>query len=434
MKAWIGNQAVSRRTVFGRILAFFLSLILLVGTPMVAWADVPESFRIPPWPGHEAGASPVVQTSDQSALRLLVDTDLGVDDAAALIWLLSQHRYPLELLGVVTVAGNTTVENATNNVLLLLSLLERNDIPVVMGAHKPSNVLLSSTGKLIHGPDGLWFLGAQNPQEVDAVDRKAARFYCDMARTEPGAVVLALGPLTNLAQALRRCPADMANLGRLVVLGGAKFGGNTTPVSEYNFWQDPAAAAEVLQSGLPITLVPMDAFGQFSLSMADVASLQQDGVPAIQFLAPALQAYLGVQLQSGSAAVVPDPVAAMVALDPSLATLHSALVKVLDRPEVARGQSLIALSFAERITLIADDRELSQIADQVFSDPGFDYLAAVGAILQREPDNALVAMDVDAAALYQMFMDDLSQSVSASGAAEHEPSPIQLFLPSVQSR
>ncbi len=126
MKGWIGNQVVSRRTVSGRILPFFFSLMLLAGTPVVAWADVPESFRISPWPqqrpGQQADVSPALQAADQSVPRLLVDTDSGVDDAAALIWLLSQHRYPVEFLGVVTVAGNTTVENATNNVLLLLSL------------------------------------------------------------------------------------------------------------------------------------------------------------------------------------------------------------------------------------------------------------------------------------------------------------------------
>ena len=177
--------------------------------------------------------------SAPAPIKLVVDTDPGVDDAVALNWLLTQRSQPLQMLGVVTVAGNTTVENATNNALLILHKLGRQDVPVVMGASSPHGGQLTKTSYFIHGPDGLWFLGWQNPQDLSKVANNAGRFYCDTLSANLGAYILALGPLTNLAQAVQKCPQTMATAGKLLILGGAKYGGNQTPVAEFNFWQDP---------------------------------------------------------------------------------------------------------------------------------------------------------------------------------------------------
>ena len=206
---------------------------------------------------HAAGGAGDIAAAkaQQPAAKLLIDTDPGVDDAVALSWLFTQRSSRSEFLGVVTVAGNTTVQNATNNAVLVLKQLGRQDVPVVMGAAAPLVQPLTKTSWFVHGPDGLWFLGWQNPQDLSGVRTGAPSFYCETVAANPGVRVLALGPLTNIAQAVQQCPDTMKTIGQLVILGGAKFGGNKTVVAEFNFWQDPEAASAVLSAGLPITLV-----------------------------------------------------------------------------------------------------------------------------------------------------------------------------------
>lgn len=123
--------------------------------------------------------------------------------------------------------------------LNLLQALNRLDIPVAIGSQTPLVRAPGSTGKLRHGPNGLWFLGA--PNDLGALLQDAVPgFYCAHENWE-GATLIAWGPLTNVARAAEMCPETMRTLGGIVALGGAKFGGNITPVAEYNAWQDPEA-------------------------------------------------------------------------------------------------------------------------------------------------------------------------------------------------
>ena len=115
-------------------------------------------------------------------VALIVDADTGVDDAAALAYLLSSSK--ANILGITTVAGNTDVANATNNVLLLLDTAQRTDIPVVMGAAAPLNVPASHQGMFIHGPDGLWGLGYQYPHDLSGLPTDAAAFLCSQAQAD----------------------------------------------------------------------------------------------------------------------------------------------------------------------------------------------------------------------------------------------------------
>ena len=199
-------------------------------------------------PADNLGADLQAAKAQPQTLRLLVDTDPGVDGSVALTWLVSQREQPLQILGVVSVAGNTTVANATNNALLVLKQLGHQDVPVVMGAASPLVQPLTKTSYFVHGPDGLWFLGWQNPQDLSSVRSDAPAFYCATIAANPGLRLLALGPLTNIALAVQQCPDTMKTVGELVILGGAKFGGNKTVVAEFNFWQDPEAANIVLDA------------------------------------------------------------------------------------------------------------------------------------------------------------------------------------------
>ena len=393
------------------VLAIFIGLFFAAGPTVVFGQDADNEPTAPaarvylPFlstGGLNAGAPPAADEGEEerrhgAPLRLIVDTDPGVDDAVALTWLLSQNRVPVQLLGVVTVAGNTNILAATNNVLNVLARLPAPNVPVVMGAAAPISQTLSKTGWFIHGPDGLWGLGFANPQNPAGVLLDATGFYCNDVADElfAGATVLALGPLTNIAHAVIACPDRMRTLGSVVVLGGAKFGGNKTPVAEFNFWQDPEAVAIVLAAGLPIRQVPLDAFAQATLQLKDVDKLNNSRNPAARFLAPALQQYVAVQIENTGIATIPDAVAAIYALDPTIGAVQPALVKLVLAEGPTRGQSVVGLSIAERVAMIATDAELSALAERAFyllaTVPNFDFRlylqSELGAILVRESDN-----------------------------------------------
>ena len=342
-------------------------------------------------------------------IALAVDIDPGVDDAAALVWLLDQTLYRVDLLGICTFAGNTSLVNATNNTLTILDAVAPDQrIPVVMGAEKPLASELSSVTKLIHGPDGLWF--AQRPHNLDPLPKDAPAFYARLAQSRPGFTLVALGPLTNIAQTVQRFPQAAQGIGRIVWLGGAKCGGNHTPVSEFNAWQDPEAAQIVLQSGIPITIVPLDTFTSFAITAKDVRALERGSVGG-RFLVQPLTGLLGAfeRLAGVASANLPDVVTMIVALDPSLAQAQPALVKIITDQSLARGQTIVALNFLERLTLIASDAELSALVDRFFADPSFDLLAAFGAILAREPDNVSWVHTLDAATVRKHFLKVLAK-------------------------
>lgn len=354
--------------------------------------------------------TPATTPNGTRPLDLVINTDAGVDDAAALAWLLSQKDYPVNILGIGTVAGDTTVDNATNNVLTVLDTLGQQNIPVAVGAAAPLSEPLSRTGSLLHGPDGFWGTGAEHPHDLSSLSHDVPSFYRDLAQTHPGATLLSLGPVTNLARTLEQYPDAMRSFKQIIILGGAKNGGNITPNAEFNIWQDPEAANELLSAGLPITIVPLDAFNKFTLTSSNLQTLQTQGSQAAKLIAGPLKNYAVAQTSLGGAtdASIPDVAAAIYAVDSSLGTTQSALVKVVTQPGLARGETDIGLTLIERVSLIASDAELSQLADQVLSDPTFDLSTALGDILAREPDNATLVTDIEQARMRELFLSALA--------------------------
>ena len=354
---------------------------------------------------------PLSVTDTAKPIKVIVDTDAGVDDSAAIAWLLSQKQHPIDLLGITTVAGNTSVENVARNVLTILDKVGRQDIPVLLGAAQPLQQPLSISGAFVHGPDGLWLAsGTTPPPDVTALATDVAAFYKQHAA--PDVILLALGPLTNLALALAVCPDEIAKFKQIIFLGGAINGGNRTPVAEYNVWYDPEAAATVLSAGLPITMVPLETFRTFTLSDGDIDQLATEGTAVSQFLAAPLRQYGAGQNKSNDASetAVADVVAAIYMMDQSIGQTQPALVEIVAGIDetgphrLLRGQTIIGLEFAERITMIADDLEIRRLAEQGFSDPDFNLQAALGAILGRKPDNSNVVTEIDTAVMHQRFM------------------------------
>lgn len=190
--------------------------------------------------------------------RIIIDTDPGQDDAVAILLALASPD-EIALLGITAVAGNVPLPLTAANARKVCALAGRTDVPVHAGCDAPMARALV-TAEHVHGKTGLDGADLPDPamplQPLHAVD-----FLIDTLRREPAGTVtlVAIGPLTNIATALRRAPDIAARIARIVLMGGAYFEvGNITPAAEFNIFVDPEAAAIVFGAGIDLVVVPLD--------------------------------------------------------------------------------------------------------------------------------------------------------------------------------
>ncbi len=277
-----------------------------------------------------------------SPIPMVVDTDVGTDDAVALVLALRDPR--VEVVAVTAVAGNTSLPNVVQNALYTVEIAG-SQVPVHPGSPRPLLRELATAAE-IHGGDGLGDiglpLGGRTPSAEPAVEA-----LLRAAREHRGELVLVtLAPLTNVALA---CLADSdfaASVRRCVMMGGTGQGpGNVTPVAEFNIWVDPEAAAIVLRSGLEITMVGWDA------CQAD-ATFSEDELESLRVLGTSLAQFcVGIQQVSRQRAItegraegicIPDPLAMAVALEPAIVKESRRLaVDVETRGDLTSGQTVV---------------------------------------------------------------------------------------------
>ena len=266
--------------------------------------------------------------------RILLDTDPGIDDAIAL-WMLARDPRA-ELVGLSTVFGNADVHTTTANALALCHRFGL-EVPVARGAAQPLQRPARPFPVEIHGRDGLGDVAPHPPHGRSAAPSAAAQFICDMARRHEGELtLLAVGPLTNLAQALALDPELPRRVPRVVVMGGA-FGtlghsGNVTPVAEANVYCDPHAADAVFGAPWPVTVVGLDVTHQVLMSTAYLDKLGEDGGEDGLYLRAITRPYERYYRQrTGGGLYAHDASAVACALDPSrFQTRHGALRVVTD--------------------------------------------------------------------------------------------------------
>lgn len=255
--------------------------------------------------------------------KLLVDTDGGTDDALAIALLSSVNRKP-DFLTIVF--GNVDLAQATDNILATLAVLSI-DAPVHAGADRP---LLGSTINAadVHGEDGLG--GAPRPAKMASiVSKNGVGFLISTLRAAAASKtpidILALGPLTNLALAFRTDPSILAGVGTLTIMGGTCFGrGNMTGAAEFNILADPEAARIVLSQPIETVMVPWEPCVEAQLSGAELDALFGRARPGARhdFLKALVDQLRRVSLSYGAGDnfAPPDPLAAAVLHDPTLAT------------------------------------------------------------------------------------------------------------------
>lgn len=186
---------------------------------------------------------------------IIIDTDPGIDDAVAILLALASPE--LQVCGLVAVAGNLPLALTERNARSIVELAGRPDIAVHAGCPRPIGRHRTSAERA-HGEGGLGDLVLSPPALPLRPEHGVAFLIDTLRRADPRSITLcALGPLTNIATALVMAPEIRAGIAELVIMGGGSRG-NATPAAEFNIYADPQAAALVFDSGLPITMVPLD--------------------------------------------------------------------------------------------------------------------------------------------------------------------------------
>lgn len=262
----------------------------------------------------------------------IIDTDPGTDDALALLMALRSSALAVE--GITTVGGNAALRHTTANALRLLEAFGFPHIPVSRGSARPLRGRFHY-GYSYHGPGGLTVPLPRPRTPVRPLP--AHQFLLSKGYSFAGSLlVVALGPLTNVARALKADPRFAQMVGSLVVMGGALDGkGNTTPWAEFNFYNDPEAAQEVLSSGFAITLVGLEVCRRVYLSRDDLPRFWQ-GDPPARLMGRMLEGWFRLH-PDRSRYELCDPLAMAIALDPSIAQTRERDVRVVvDGPERGR--------------------------------------------------------------------------------------------------
>ena len=273
---------------------------------------------------------------------LIIDCDPGVDDAVALMLAFGSGEF--DLLAVTAVGGNVPVVKTARNARMLRQIAGREDVPVFMGADRPLRRDPAGAGEF-HGAEGL---GDVTPFEPDAPCAEGhaadAIIALVMDRPEKSVAMAVLGPLTNLALALRKAPELGERLGTVAVMGGARSeGGNITASAEFNIWADPEAAAAVLANGCDVVMFGLDATHQVRATDARIAALEAVGTPMADTAASMMRFSQRVErkIVGWDAPPVHDPCPVAWLLRPDLFELKPCRIDVETQSDLTRGHTAV---------------------------------------------------------------------------------------------
>lgn len=269
--------------------------------------------------------------------RIILDCDPGLDDAIAIL----TAAHLCELVGVTTVNGNVGLEHTTHNALAVAQIAGL-DVPVHRGAARPL-IEPPIDAVRVHGATGLGDAELPSLTRTTASD-DAVAYICDTARSVGGLFLVAVGPLTNVALALRRDPDLPRLLAGITVMGGSADVGNVTPVAEFNAWADPEAAAIVLDEAAPVTMVGLNATRQVLFGMDEVQRIRAADTSVARFAADLIAyAYDRSRRRGLAAAPVHDAVAVVTVACPHLFRTSRHPVAVELRGERTRGMTVVDL-------------------------------------------------------------------------------------------
>jgi inosine-uridine nucleoside N-ribohydrolase len=296
---------------------------------------------------------------------VILDCDPGHDDVIA-IAVAAQHT---ELVGISTVAGNAALDRCTENALAVTELCAL-EVEVHEGADRPLQ-REPRHAPTIHGESGL--AGTNLPPTTRSVAQPGAvEWMLEASRQREGLWIIATGPLTNVALALRADAGFASRIAGISIMGGGISFGNVTPVAEFNIWFDPEAAAIVFAAGVPMRMCGLDVTHQVLVHPEHVTGVRALGGPIATFMADALGSYAGAH--EGGIGPLHDPCAVLALTHPDLFTFEPLHVAVETRGRLTAGMT------------VADRRDRTR----------------------RLPENVYVAMQVDASAVLTLVHDAIA--------------------------
>jgi len=350
-------------------------------------------------PGQKAGGGP---------FRVIIDTDPGVDDALAL--LLAMRSPELKIEGITPVAGNVPLDLTLPNALRMVEIAGRTDIPVAVGAKGPL-VRRLVTAAYAHGENGLG--GAVFPEpKIKPIAQPAAEFIRDVIRKYPGELTLIpIGPLTNIATALN-LDSQLASMVRgIVLMGGSLSGGNITPAAEFNIYVDPEAARIVFQSGIPITMVGLDATRKTSLTEEHVRTLEASQNPVSQAAGKIGRNAINHNREQGFliGPNMHDSLAVATFLDPSIVKLKEYYVDVETTGELTAGETLGYSPSAGDLRRKPEmEKQAANNMSIRGSEPTLASTRTSPVLRDKFVPNAKVALDVDSTEFFNLLIGRLS--------------------------
>ena len=285
-----------------------------------------------------------MSASKGTVRKIILDLDTGIDDTLALSYVLGSPD--AELIGITGTYGNVVLDQGVDNDLRLLAMYGREDIPVFKGIDHPSTADSFSVppdSEIFHGANGTGNIEIPAQTDRQASQQSSVDFIVDAVRRYPKGelVVVPTGALTTIAAALEKAP-DIVDRISIVMMGGTLTQpGNVGPFAEANINQDPEAANRVFATTADITMVGLDVTTQALMSREDTEALRATGTSAGRFLADMTDYYIDIsEKESGvylGGCNLHDPLAAAVAIDPSLVTTFATNLMVeTEGPQRAR--------------------------------------------------------------------------------------------------
>jgi inosine-uridine nucleoside N-ribohydrolase len=226
-----------------------------------------------------ASKSPMFASAPGKPRRIIIDTDPGIDDAMAIFLALRSPELKVE--AITPVCGNVPLDLTLPNALRLVEIAGRMDVPVAAGASHPLVRRLVTAGH-VHGVNGL--AGVEFPEpKIKPVHETAPELIRRIVRDNPGEItIVAVGPLTNVALALRADPELASMIPAIAIMGGSLSGGNMTPAAEFNLWVDPEAARIVFDANIPLTMVGLDVTRKCLVNEQHIKQLEAANNPVSQ--------------------------------------------------------------------------------------------------------------------------------------------------------
>jgi purine nucleosidase len=260
--------------------------------------------------------------------HIILDSDPGIDDSLAILLALASPEIVLD--GISTIHGNASTEQVTKNALSILELAKASHVPVFKGCDVPL-VKDSLLGPETHGDTGLGYAKLPDPQTQPKIQH-GSDYLIEQIMSRPGEVTLvALGPLTNVAIAIRKEPRIVQNVKEVFIMGGAiQHPGNTTALAEFNTYVDPHAAHVVFHSGMPMILTPLDVTYQCIFTKDDLDRLEKIDSPITKFISDSTRFYMEFhdEYQKIDGCVINDPMTLALTFMPEICDYQDLVVDV----------------------------------------------------------------------------------------------------------